>query len=375
MRIAVDGLSAKSLYHGMGIYTFNLLKELAPIAHEHNILIYNNSNIFFNISKENNNVEIRNITKHRYFRIAWEYTSLPISLKREKVDIFWGPSNFLPPIKPCKFIVTIHDVSSFTYAESYPLARRYYYQWLILNAIRKADLLITVSESTKSDLIKLFHVPVHKIRVIYNGVNENLRPIRIQTELDKIKQKYNLPDEYIFSLGVLEPKKNIERLILAYIELKKSHIDLPKLVVGGSRKYGWKNSRVFQLIKTHKLEQEVLFTDFIPYDDLPAVYSLARAFIFPSIYEGFGLPAVEAMACGTPVITSNVSSLPEIAGGAAILVNPFNVDEIANAILDVLKNDSKRTEMIDKGFENVKRFDWEKSANEILEITEDLYKK
>ncbi len=372
MKIAIDTLATKSLYHGMGIYTFNLLKELAPIAHEHDILIYKNSNIFSSISKENDNVEIRDITKYRYFRIAWEYTGLSMSLKRDKVDIFWGPSNFLPPIKVCKYIVTIHDLSSITFAHTYSAIRRNYYQYLITNSVRRADFIITDSEHSKHDLINYFSVPENRIRVIFCGISEDFKPIESRDEILTVKQKYELPLEFIFTLGVMEPKKNFERLIEAYSELRNTYVDLPQLVIAGSREYGWKNQKIFQLVEKHNLKDKITFTGLIAHEDLPVVYSAAKLFVLPSLYEGFGLPIIEAMACGVPVVTSNTSSLPEVAGGAAILVNPYDISAIADAISFALKDNYGRKEMIEKGLKNAKRFSWKESAQKVLETFENV---
>ncbi|MEO0117358.1 MAG: glycosyltransferase family 1 protein, partial [candidate division WOR-3 bacterium] len=157
-------------------------------------------------------------------------------------------------------------------------------------------------------------------------------------------------------------------------ELKKSLPNLPKLVIGGSRKYGWLNTRLLPMVKNLKLDSEVIFPGVILLADLPAVYSLAKVFILPSLYEGFGLPVLEAMACGTPVVTSNISSLPEVAGDAAILVNPYDVSDIARGIKEALLNEKKRQEMIEKGVKNVQRFSWRKAADEVLEVLEEVLK-
>jgi len=374
MKIAIDCLSAKSLYHGMGVYLNNLLRYLIPLAQNHSFLLFGRlrtfqcSDDFLNTK----NVDFREIRLNRSFRILWENTLLPVDLIKERVDLFWGPSNFLPPLKVCKYIVTIHDISSFIFARTYPWLRRNYYQVSIRNALHRADGIISVSSATKNDLIKYFPISEDKIRVIPNGVGEMFQSIISPKEILRVREKYHLPSEFLLSLGVLEPKKNTERIILAYARLKEEIANLPKLVIAGSRAYGWKNSSLFQLIKRLKLEEQVLFPDKIEQKDLPAVYHSALLFLYPSLYEGFGLPVVEAMACGTPVITSNVSSLPEVAGDAAILVNPYSVSEIAQAMKEVLLNDRKREEMREKGIKNAQRFSWQKSAQELLNFFEEV---
>lgn len=379
MKIAIDALSAKSPYHGMGIYVSNLLRYIIHKEVLHNYVLYCKSTNFLDQEIINNyRLVIKKIPLPRSVRVIWELSLLASSLKQEKVDIFWGPCNFLPPTKVCKYIVTLHDLSPYTFAKSYPLVRRLYYQYLILNAIRQGDYIITVSQSTKQDLMKLFSVPEKKIKVIYNGVDKIFQPINSVDRLNQIKEKYRLPEKFIFTVGVMEPKKNTEGLIRAYAELKRNrqvyaNLQDYKLVIGGSRKYGWKNSRIFRLIQSLNLWDNILFTDFIKYEDLPVIYNLAKLFVFPSFYEGFGLPVIEAMACGTPVITSNISSLPEIAGDAAVLVNPYDTAEIANKIQDILNDVSKRRKMIDQGLINAKRFSWEFASEQILKLFDEVF--
>jgi glycosyltransferase involved in cell wall biosynthesis len=380
MKIAIDALSAKSPYHGMGIYVSNLLKNIIPTEIMHNYVLYYKSDSILNQNVINDNrLILKKIRLPRSIRVTWELTLLASSLKQEKVDIFWGACNFLPPRKVCKYIVTLHDLSSFTFAKSYPLVRRLYYQYLISNATRQADYIVTVSQSTKQDLIKLFSVPETKIKVIYNGVDEIFQPITSADRLTQIKEKYRLPEKFIFTIGVMEPKKNTEGIIHAYAELKNRpvsyNLQSHKLVIGGSRRYGWKNSKIFQLIQSLNLWDDIVFTDFIEHEDLPAVYNLASVFVFPSFYEGFGLPVIEAMACGTPVITSNISSLPEIACDAAVLVNPYDTAEIANKIQEILNDENKRRQMIDQGLINAKRFSWEFASEQILKLFDEVFER
>jgi glycosyltransferase involved in cell wall biosynthesis len=323
---------------------------------------------------DNSQVEWQLISSNRARRLLWEYTLLPISLKQKNVELFWGTHYFLPPVKVCKYIVTIHDLTSLLFPQYHSFFRRIHHKNSILTSVRLADYIIADSHSTKQDLMKLFSVPADKIKVIYIGVDSCFRVIKSQEDLLRSRDKYALPSEFIFTLGVLEPKKNTESVIRAYADLKKSLPNVPKLVIGGSIKYGWKNSNIFRVVSELRLKDDVIFTDFIDYQDLPAVYNLAKLFVFPSIYEGFGLPVLEAMACGTPVITSNTSSLPEVAGDAAVLVDPYDILGIADAISNVLADENNQREMAEKGLKNVKRFSWQKAAQEILEVFEDRYK-
>jgi len=312
-------------------------------------------------------------------RVLWENYFLPLSLKKTGAEIFWGPTNFLPSVKACRYLVTIHDVTAFVFPQYLPALRRFYYRNSIATAIRMADRIVGVSTQIKKDLIQVLKVPAEKITVIPNGLDEQFRNQAkslnsTELKLDpQIKEKYSLPDSFIFTLGVLEPKKNITNLVRAYAMLKQMGIkDLPKLVVGGSKEYGWKNQAFFKTVMELNLLDAVIFTGNILHADLPAIYRAATVFVLPSLYEGFGLPVIEAMACGTPVITSNTSSLPEVAGNAAILVNPYSPQEIANAIIQVLSREEQRKAMIENGRKNALRFSWDRTAQELLRVFEEV---
>jgi glycosyltransferase involved in cell wall biosynthesis len=373
MKIAIDALPVKSLHHGMGTYIYNLTKHFLSFATGHEFVIYKKPEVFTDLEKDNKpQVHYHNLHKNRNQRILWEYTSLPGLLQKEQIDIFWGPSNFLPSRKVCKYVVTIHDLSSFTYAHTYPWLRRQYYQYIIKQAVKRADLIITDSEFSRQDIINAFSVPEQAVKVIYCGIDDIFQSIELSDKLLQIRSKYGLPNEFIFTLGVIEPKKNTDRLIQAYAGLIQKHHDLPKLVIGGSKKYGWKNRKIFELVDRFKLKDSVIFTGFIEHVDLPVMYSIAKLFILPSLFEGFGLPVIEAMACGTPVITSNTSSLPEIAGDAAVLINPYDTAEISQAIIKVISDKTLQNEMRAKGLINAKRFSWSASARELLSVFEQV---
>ncbi len=376
MKIVIDALPVKSLQHGMGTYIFNLLKEMAQLDQAHDFVVFKKPSVFTDLEKSQRfNIQFRNLLKGLARRVVWEYTTLPKLLQKEQVDIFWGPSNFLPLRKACKYVVTIHDLSSFTYAHTYPYLRRKYYQYIIKQAVKRADLIITDSEFSRQDIINTFSVLPEMVKKIYCGIDDIFRRIESLDAIAQVKSKYKLPDDFILTLGVIEPKKNTERLIRAYAQLRDKYNNVPKLVIGGSKKYGWNNRRIFELVETLVLKDAVNFTDFIEQKDLPVVYSAAKLFILPSLFEGFGLPVIEAMACGTPVITSKTSSLPEITGDAAVLINPYDTEEIGQAIIKVISDQQLQTEMRVKGFENVKRFSWQESAHELLCMFEQVGKK
>jgi glycosyltransferase involved in cell wall biosynthesis len=287
-----------------------------------------------------------------------------------KVDIIHSPESSTPFTKLSnKKIITVHDIIPFYFPETFTKVTEYRYKLLLQRAINSSDRIITVSENTKNDLINKFKIPEDKIRVIPLAANENFRKLD-ENETSKIKSKYNINFPFILYVGTLEPRKNIPNLLNAYYKLKKQGIN-HKLVIAGGK--GWKYKEIFETIEKLNLQNEVIFTGYVPDEDLPGFYNAADLFVYPSLYEGFGLPPLEAMQCGTPVITSNTSSLPEVVGAAGITVNPYDVDELANKMYEVLTNEDLRKEMSKKGLERAKLFSWKKCAEEHLKVYEEVY--
>jgi len=230
---------------------------------------------------------------------------------------------------------------------------------------QKSDLIITISESAKNDIIKNLGVDEDKIEIVHPGIDlENYSQKYEKEELERIRKKYNLPSEYILYLGTIEPRKNIERIIKAFIKYKEKVDDDLKFVIVGKK--GWKYENIMKLIES--MGTDIIITGYIDEEDKIPIYKLAQFFTFPSLYEGFGMPVLEAMAAGVPVVTSNVSSLPEVAGDAAILVNPLNEDEIFEAYKKIRNDSNYREEMILKGYEQAKKYQWKYSAKKLEEI-------
>jgi glycosyltransferase involved in cell wall biosynthesis len=229
--------------------------------------------------------------------------------------------------------------------------------------LRAADVIIAVSECTRRDAVRLYGIDQAKIRVVYEGVNPRFRPLDDREQLEALRHRYALPARFLLYVGTIEPRKNLPALFEAF-----KQIGLPgvKLVIVGKK--GWLYDETFARLQALGLEREVVFTGFVPDDDLPGLYTLAEAFVFPSLYEGFGLPVLEAMACGTPVITGNVSSLPEVMGDAGILVAPGDVGGLVTALKRVLTDSHLRAQMSAKGLAQARKFTWEKAAQETLAV-------
>ena len=357
---------------GIGIYTYELTKLLQinkDIELSGEIFNFFNRN---DISKdiEGLTIPIKLCTLFPYgvYRRIWN--KIPINYNRlfqSDADIYHFFNFIVPPRINGKIITTIHDMTYILYPETMDKRNLKRITDDIDYSVNRSDKIITVSESSKRDIIRYLNVPEEKIEVVYNGVEYD-RFAKSNNNQDKLKvmQKYNLPQNYILYMGTLEPRKNIESIVRAYSVLKKNYNHEIKLVIAGKK--GWLFENIFNLVENLKLQDDVIFTDYVDEIDKAAIYQMAKLFVFPSIYEGFGIPVLEAMASSVPVITSNVSSLPEVAGDAAILVEPKDVNSIAKNMHKILSNNDLRDKLICKGHIQAKKFTWEASAEKLYKI-------
>jgi len=358
---------------GVGEYTFNLLKSLFSIDQQNQYyLFYNKREPYL---KHINCLCQDNVTLCEFtypnkllnacikiFKRPF-LDSLILSKYNKKADVFFFPNiNFLSISPIGKYIITAHDLSFKIFPYFYSLKRRIWHNSIDCRQIFKnAYKIIAVSENTKRDLIDLYNINPNKIKVIHSGVNINFS----KDKKGQIKQKYNLPDKFILGLGTLEPRKNIESLIEAFALLKQKTNFPHKLVIAGAK--GWKYNEIFNLIQKLKLENEIFFPGYIDIKDKPYIYNLADIFIYPSYYEGFGFPPLEAMACRTPVITSHTSSLTEICENTALFIDPYNINEIYWAIKEILSDNNLRANLIGKGSVQVQKFNWQQTAEKFLQ--------
>ncbi len=369
----------------IGIITECLNKKLTGIGVYTNILIehlleMDNKNNYFFINFKENPFEYGNFScKAEYIFIKnylGKFTSSYIwnlyvcyFLKKYDIDIVHNPSQALTFFKfKSMNLITIHDLTPLLYPSTHIFFRKILNELLLPNTLKNASKIISVSNSTKKDLIKVLNIPEEKINVVHSGINKIFKKIN-KNSTENTLNKYSINFPYILYVGTLEPRKNISSLIMSFYKLKKKNL-ANKLVIVGSK--GWKYSDIFTLAKKLKLSNDIIFTDYIPEDNLPAFYNGADLFVYPSLYEGFGFPPLEAMACGCPVITSNTSSLPEIVDDAAIMINPYNIDELTNQMQNVLKDENLKNLMIKKGLQRSKKFSWEKCAKETLTIYKSL---
>lgn len=285
--------------------------------------------------------------------------------RSHKLDIVHDPTGSMPIfLTGRRKVATIHDVVPYIYPEtSSRLDWLIYRLWLPL-AVRRLDAIITDSEQSKRDIVQYLPVSQEKVTVIPCAVNKNYRPLN-QSEIAPALRKYDIEEPYILYVGSIAARKNLPRVLEAYAQLRQWSPQW-KLVIVGARK--WKSTPVYEAVKRLNLEDAVHFTGYVDEEDLPALYNGADLFVFPSLYEGFGLPVLEAMACHTPVVTSNSSSLPEVAGDAALLVDPLKVDEIAKAMQTILSDDALAAELRERGLTQASKFSWERTAQETVSV-------
>jgi glycosyltransferase involved in cell wall biosynthesis len=267
-----------------------------------------------------------------------------------------------------KKILTVHDVSFVLFPEYHPLKRRFLFKSFFPRSLEQADHIITVSQNTKQDLVRYFHVPPEGITVIPLAADETFRPICPEDAAATLTRYGIRYAQYVLYVGTLEPRKNLPRLLQAYHLFRNSHSESVPMVLTGAN--GWLNKGLFAEIERSPWRSDIKILGYVAKADLSALYSGALAFVYPSIYEGFGLPPLEAMACGAPVITSNNSSLPEVVGDAGLLVDPLDVDEIARAMLKIADNLVLRETLCKRGIERARTFNWKITAQQTLDVYE-----
>ncbi len=361
-------LSLSGNYRGAGInwYIYNLLRQLGQRDSRYSYTVFLGEPHFTETGLRLQRT--RCPTHLPPVRIAWEQFVLPFWLRRFRMDLLHAAAFVAPVATPCPFVVTVYDLSFLRFPAAFRPWNRWYLSRFTATSARRAARVIAISESTKKDVVDLLGVEAGKVDVIYCGVEKMFHPLP-EGEVEAFRRAQNLPEEFILFLGTLEPRKNVESLVRAYASWRREKADAPKLVLAGAK--GWYYEHIFSLVGELGLDREVIFPGYVAQQSLPLLYNCAGLFVYPSIYEGFGLPVLEAMACGTPVITSNVSSLPEVAGDAALLVDAGNVEQLTQALQRAWSDADLRVALGQNGLRQAASFTWERTA----EQTEATYAK
>lgn len=381
MKLYIDAQPLLGQKTGIGRYTNNLIKSFS----KSDISIELVANQLVNF-KRLNNIQIvdraLNLTNKIYpYKIIRRLMSpnilykfpIDVSVKKAyKHNSVFHATNFITlPTKYAKQVVTIHDLAFMKFPD---VVEKNIYEYMmkwVPYSINKAEQIIADSIHTKNDILQLFDVPEEKINVVYLAADKRFQKQSVQ-QIQSVRKKYNLAQEYLLYIGTLEPKKNLVTLIDVYHTLKTGYSVQEKLVIVGAK--GWKFNPIFEKVQQLQLENDIIFMGYIADEDLPAIYSGATVFTFPSLYEGFGIPLLEAMQCEVPVVAANTSCIPEVVGDAAILADPYDIEKWAESIYQIISDHSLKEELIAKGLEQASKFSWEKVAKETLAVYEKALK-
>jgi glycosyltransferase involved in cell wall biosynthesis len=367
VRIAIDARKLRD--YGIGTYIRNLLRHLSRLDHttEYVLLCRPIDSDAAALLGDN----FRIVTEKAPAYSLREQVRIPLALRRERANLFHAPHYVLPPLTPCRSVVTIHDCIHLRFPQYLPSRIGYAYaRGSLWAATHQADRVLTVSEASKRDILHYFRIPDQKIVVIPNAIDERYNEAPAAEDIERVKERYQLNDPFVLYAGNIKPHKNLERLIEAFHMFRRHEFEHVKLLIIGDEisKYATLRRTVHRL----KLHKHVRFFGFVPDQTLAALYRLAAVFVFPSLYEGFGLPPLEAMASGAPVITSNVSSLPEVVGDAALLIDPYDPEAIADAMRRVLSDDVLRVQLRERGLVRARHFSWDRSIRRVHEIYEEV---
>jgi glycosyltransferase involved in cell wall biosynthesis len=356
--IVIDGVSLLSQLTGIGRYTYEVSKEIVDDDMFEAMFFYGYySKKLLSGAKKSDKKSIVSIIKSNPVlkSLARKAMQMYANSNQKEFDIYWQP-NFIPldSIKAKKIVTTVHDFSFVHYRDFHPKERIEYIERYFYKNIQKSDIIITVSEYVKNEVIDILKIPSDRVVAIPNGVDHELFRVYDDLSID-----IDLPKKFILSVGSIEPRKNLLRLLQAYNSLDREFKDEYKLVLVGFK--GWENKDIVELINQNR--DNILYLGYLSDIELVKVYNLASIFLYPSLYEGFGLPPLEAMACGTPVITSNVSSIPEVCKDSVVYCDNSSQEDIAKKIVSTLRDDNLLKTLKQKGLERAKEYSWKKSAN------------
>jgi glycosyltransferase involved in cell wall biosynthesis len=362
VRIAIDATSIPPRPAGAGVYAIELVRAMAERDRHDGYALFARGSWFDAAVDGKRNWRVERVdASSRPARLAWEQLRLPRALDRLGIDVLHSTHHTLPLLGVrCRRVVTVHDVTFFRIPGRYPPARRFYMQALTRLAARTADAIVVPSDAVRADVMRVLGVPASKVTTVYEAAAPRFA-LMDPAAAAAVALGYGIEQPYVLSVGSLEPGKNRGRLIRAMRALRDEGLDHPLVVVGQK---AWRYEDDFALVDDLGMRDRVIFPGYVRSEDLPALYNAAAAFAFPSLYEGFGLCVIEAMACGVPSLTSNISATAEVAGEAAVLVDPLSVDAIRDGLRRLLTDADLRAGVARRGIERASQFSWRRAADE-----------
>lgn len=369
MKIGIDAHVIGDKSGGNETYYKNLIEHICNIATDEEIYLY------FNEWKKSSTIKIDN-RKNIHIKsfknsnpVKRNISYLPGYVQKDNLDILH--LQYFPIFtKKCSIVATIHDISFEHYPEYFTKKDLFMNKILIPKLAKQADKILTVSNFSKQDIVDKYGINPEKIVVTHLATSEKFKIIKDYNLLQQVKTKFNLNGEYILTVGNLQPRKNLSRLFTAYINMRDKKLINEKLVVVGKK--AWLYSDIFNFVNESKYKEDIIFTDYVEEEELALLYNGAKLFVYPSVFEGFGLPSLEAMSCGTPVVTSNITSIPEVTGNAAVLFNPWNVDDIEEKIVTTIKDQNMLNKLSDLGLKRSQEFSWKKTAETTFEVYKEV---
>jgi glycosyltransferase involved in cell wall biosynthesis len=370
MRVGIDATAVPMQRTGAGNYIVNLVRTVGQVDTVNEYVVFGQSPHEADLSPNEGFPNVRFMRQDfpgRAARLMWEQAGLPRQVRALRLDVLHSPHYTMPLRHSARSVVTFCDMTFVLHPDLHEWVKRIFFPTMMRLSARRADRLIAISDSTRDDLVRMWGVEGSRVTAIPLAADAEFRP-RSREEIAEACGRYGLrPDGYILYVGMLEPRKNVDRLVEAFATVANQLSDVD-LVIAGRR--GWMYDEIFSRVETLGLRDRVRFTGYVPNQDLPALYGGARLFAYPSRYEGFGLPVLEAMSCGAPVVTTNVSAMPEVAGDAAILVAPDDVAGLAAGLLRVLGDHALRDDLRCRGLARAKTFSWERCARETIAVYE-----
>jgi len=370
LRIAIDAHSVGAKLGGNESYAVNLIEALAQIDSVNNYTLYvTTAAARDRFHQRWPNFQVHTTLPHTpLIRIP---LTLSAELRKHPVDVLHVQFT-APPFCPCPVVVSVHDLSFEHLPQTFLRRSRTQLRLTVRHSARRADKILTLSEHTRGDVIETYKIDPAKVIAIPLAAPPHFGPVADDRELQRVRHTYGIDGDYVLSVGSIQPRKNLVRLINAYASLRDAHREnsFPKLVIVGKK--GWLYDETLRALEETGVRDSIVLTGYVPESDLPALYSGALCFVYPSYFEGFGLPPLEAMKCGAPVVVGNATSLPEVVGDAGLKVDPFDVSAIARAISELISNSELRRELSIKGQKRAEMFDWRNTAQQTLKVYEQV---